>query len=112
MHCPVSVADLVIRLSAYSVEVHFDRWIPPILTIPGRVEGFSSPTLSLPGVIMAFVPQANIEVMCAEKSISPREPCRLARSEVEVGEPGTEGCCLDLLVENVTRRVQVRFQGW
>jgi hypothetical protein len=82
-----------------------------ILTIPGRAEGFSSPTLSLPG-LMVFVPQANIEEMCAEKSISPREPCRLARSEVEVGEPGTEGCSLDLLVDNVTRRVQVRFQGW
>ena len=51
--------------------------IPPNMShthaIPGGAEGFSSPKLSLPGLTAVFIPRANIEVLCAEKSISPEE---------------------------------------
>lgn len=53
---------------------------------------------------MVFVPRANIEVVCAEESISPGESKYVSQVEVEVGEPGTEGRSLALLVEKITGR--------
>lgn len=78
----------------------------PTLTMPGGAEeGFSSPTLSMPGLIMVSIPGADIEVMCTKESISPGESKYVSQVEVEVGEPGVEGQSLCLLVENVTGRV-------
>lgn len=60
--------------------------------------------MSPPGLVTVFVPRANIEVVCAEESISPGESKYVSQVEVEVREPGTDGRGLALLVEKITGR--------
>jgi hypothetical protein len=100
-------ADLVISLSAFSNEVHLDRGIPPNVShthkIPGGAEeGFSSPTSSPLGLVANFCTGVNIEVKCAEESISPGQSKWVSWVEVEVGETGAKGHSHALLVGNAT----------